>query len=128
MPFCPKCRIEYNEGIENCYDCDEPLVDFLDEPTEENLLDEDSFKDWSQLARFTSQIIAEMVVEGLRQKNIPAVILYGAGHFGITGQMGLSSYRPVGGGYSLMVPKEYASEADIEAEYILGDEWLKARI
>ncbi len=27
--FCPKCRIEYQEGIEECTECHTPLVDEL---------------------------------------------------------------------------------------------------
>ena len=31
MPFCPVCKCEYVEGIENCPDCKVPLVDTLEE-------------------------------------------------------------------------------------------------
>ena len=31
MPFCPKCKSEYKEGIKECVDCKIPLVDFLPE-------------------------------------------------------------------------------------------------
>ena len=30
MPFCPRCRAEYREGIETCSTCDIPLVDSLE--------------------------------------------------------------------------------------------------
>ena len=26
MPFCPRCRCEYNVGVEECVDCHVPLV------------------------------------------------------------------------------------------------------
>jgi hypothetical protein len=26
LPFCPKCRCEYNVGVEECVDCHVPLV------------------------------------------------------------------------------------------------------
>ena len=29
MPFCPKCKCEYVQGIEKCPDCDEELVFML---------------------------------------------------------------------------------------------------
>lgn len=35
MPWCPKCRNEYREGIERCRGCDEPLVDELTPDVEE---------------------------------------------------------------------------------------------
>lgn len=37
MPWCPKCKCEYKEGITECADCKVPLVDefTVDEPVEE---------------------------------------------------------------------------------------------
>jgi hypothetical protein len=129
MPFCPKCRYEYREGIVVCPDCDEKLVASLPEEFERDSLQEDeTHKDWVQLARLNSYEYAQMVYEALRKKHIPAVILSGAGHFGQLGQLGPSSFRPVGGGYSLFVPNAFISEADREGEIILGDGWKKARL
>ncbi len=31
MPFCPKCRYEYNPGTETCPDCNEKLLENLPE-------------------------------------------------------------------------------------------------
>ena len=31
MPWCPKCRNEYVEGMEVCVDCGSPLVESLEE-------------------------------------------------------------------------------------------------
>jgi predicted amidophosphoribosyltransferase len=31
MPYCPKCKAEYQEGIKECADCHVPLVDKLEE-------------------------------------------------------------------------------------------------
>lgn len=39
MPWCPKCRTEYIEGIETCADCHTPLVASLDD---EELSNEDT--------------------------------------------------------------------------------------
>jgi hypothetical protein len=41
MPFCPKCRYEYNPGVTVCPDCDLKLVPKLHEEPEEELIDED---------------------------------------------------------------------------------------
>lgn len=35
MPFCPKCKYEYKQGILECSDCKIPLVDYLKEDEEE---------------------------------------------------------------------------------------------
>lgn len=127
MPFCPKCKYEYNWGVGVCPDCDERLVDKL--PDEKEVADEGvEYKDWIALARLTSQMMAEMVVDSLRSKDIPAVIHSGTGHFGQAGAMGPSSYLSAGFGYTLMVPKEYIDDATQEAKVILGDEWVKATL
>ena len=129
MPFCPKCRYEYNIGVITCPDCDEQLVDQLPVDIEDDsLYDSDKYADWVQLARLTSYEYANMIVEVLHAKEIPAVILSGAGHFGQLGQLGPSSSRPVGGAYSIMVPREFVIDADREAESIMGDDWKKYRM
>ncbi|MBN2227726.1 MAG: hypothetical protein JW763_10215 [candidate division Zixibacteria bacterium] len=127
MPFCPKCRYEYNPDVLVCPDCNEPLVAILppelEEPSPELI---EKYDDWVQMARLTSQPSAAMVMEVFKEKHIPAVLLSGSGHFGITGQMGMSSFRPVNGAYSIIVPREFIVDANHEAEIILGDEWKKA--
>ncbi len=84
--------------------------------------------DWVQLARVGSHEYAEMVAEALKSKDIPVVILSGAGYFGQLGQLGPSSSRPVGGAFSILVPKDYVVDADREGEMILGDDWKKCRL
>ena len=129
MPFCPNCRYEYNPGTSTCPDCDEVLVDVLPPKSDGNFEDNDSkYGDWVKVARLTSQAYAAMINDGLKAKDIPVVILSAAGHFGQTGSMGTSSFFPVGGGYLVLVPEQYIDEANNEAESILGEEWLNARI
>lgn len=41
MPYCPKCRCEYDEGVKTCCDCGSELVDALspeEEPAREAFL------------------------------------------------------------------------------------------
>ncbi len=128
MPYCPNCRYEYQDSVTVCPDCNETLVSDLPAETENDSPDDRKYQDWVQIARLTSPQYAEMIVEGLRARDIPAVIQSGTGHFGITGQMGPSSFRPIGGGYSLMVPREHVAAADREAALILGDEWEKSKL
>ena len=130
MPFCPKCRYEYNPEISVCPDCDESLVASLPEKpkkNEEHLeIDKQGYDNWVKIGNLTSSAFAEMINEGLKSKNIPVVILSGAGYFGQTGQMGISSILPAGGGYLVLVPEEFVEDAHNEAEIILGDQWQKA--
>lgn len=122
MPFCPSCEYEYEAGVTECPDCGVKLVDTL--PAEEEVED----IDWVQLARINSANTAEMVKEALENAEIPVVMRSGAGHFGITGQLGPSSYVPIGGGWSFFVDARRLREADEIAAGILGDEWEKARL
>lgn len=129
MPFCPKCRYEYKPGVYNCPDCGEELVDQL--PVEVTADESDisaGYENWQPLARLTSLQYAEMIVEGLKSKDIPAMMISETGHFGVTGQLGINSFRPIGGGYLILVPLEFAEQADSEAELMLGEDWVKARL
>jgi hypothetical protein len=107
-----------------CPDCGEKLAAKLPEQNVEEKPDQD----WVPLARLTSQQTAEMLRGALEAKGIPAVLHSGTGHFGVTGQMGISSFRPVGGGYVIFVPVVFVEDANCEAEVILGDDWEKLKI
>ncbi len=128
MPYCPKCRYEYNPEISTCPDCDERLVVSLPEKSVDNSeVDNLGYDNWVKIARLTSQAYANMINDGLKSKNIPIVILSSAGHFGQIGQMGASSFFPTSGGFIVLVPEEFVEDANNEAELILGDEWTISR-
>jgi len=122
--FCPQCRYEYRPDITRCTTCDVDLVDIL---PQEDLGTEDVI-DWIQIARLNSQQYAEMFLEILQKKEIPAVIRSGTGYFGITGQLGTSSYAPTGGGYSLYVGSDFLLEVNEEGLAFFGEEWEKLKL
>ena len=124
MPYCPECRYEYKEGVFRCPECDQPLVESLSDMIE----GEESYKDWIALAKLTSLQFAEMLEESLRNSHVPVVILRGTGFFGKTGQMGMTSFQPAGGVYTVMVPREYVGDADAHGQSIMGEDWVKARL
>ncbi len=128
MPFCPKCRYEYESRVSRCPDCDETLVSHLppEEPVEQDLPED--FRDWVQVARLTSNQYAQMLVGAFRSSGIPVVVRGETGHFGMTGQDGISSFLPSGGGYSVYVPEGHVVAADIEGEAILGDVWESSKL
>jgi hypothetical protein len=123
--YCPNCGFEYEDGEVYCHDCGEDLVS--DKPDSING-EEAIYEDWVELARLTSLQSVEMLLEVLRSKDIPSVVRSGAGYFGLTGQFGPSSYRPVGGAFTLLVPQDFVSDADREGTAILGDEWANSKL
>ncbi len=127
MPFCPRCKYEYNSEVSRCPDCDCVLVDEIVENPE--TLAEQTLAEagWEAIGVLTSSVYAEQLVEGLRNAGIPAEVISGSGYFGQMGMMGDSSYSPAGAGYLIMVAAERYVEADELAEVILGEIWVKSR-
>lgn len=129
MPFCPKCRYEYEVGTGLCPDCNVKLVASLADPAdfprgEDGVV----YDNWVALARLSSSEYADMIEEVLRDNHIPVVTICGTGHFGLTGQMGLSSFRPIGGGYTIAVPEDFVADADACGLSVLGEDWEKGRL
>ena len=88
MPFCPKCRYEYVEGVEVCPDCGVALVDELpeEEPPRGKLV---------PIRRFKSRLYAEMVKDVLDREGIPCFISGDdVGILGMSGFTGTDSVWP----------------------------------
>jgi hypothetical protein len=129
MPYCPKCRYEYKQGIIDCPECEVPLVGSLSELADlAGSEDGETYENWVALARLTSPQYVGMLEEVLRDDNIPVVVVRGAGYFEVTGQMGLTSFAPGGGAYTLMVPEEFVADADAHGLSIMGEDWAKSRL
>ena len=141
--FCPNCKYEYLPETLSCPDCDEPLVtqEELDRLAEEKQkldasplleeiqgLDFEENIEWVHIARINSKQMSEMLLEVLHAKGIASVIHSETGYFGITGQIGMSSYQPIGGGYSLFVDSNCLEDVDNEASVLMGDEWEKCKL
>jgi hypothetical protein len=71
MPYCPKCKTEYNTGIEKCSDCDLPLVEELPEESPEETPGEINYK---LLRNLPSRLYAEMLKESLQNSGIYSII------------------------------------------------------
>ena len=80
------------------------------------------------IVTLTSPQLAEMVKEALENEGIEAIIHSTTGHFGQTGQFGISSYRPGVGAYTLLVPASRVEEANGLGESMLGEIWSAGRI
>lgn len=127
MPFCPKCHYEYKDDVQTCPDCNLPLVANLD-AVDREADDPDADRKWVALAKLTSQQHAEMLIEALRAKDIPAVLESDSGFFGMTGQMGPSSFQPVGDGFVIHVDVDKVVEANAAGAAIVGESWEASRL
>ena len=70
MPYCPNCKYEYKENIEECPDCGAKLVDELEELDQET---EEGIK-YVPFRTFPSRLYAEMLKEALENEGIPSII------------------------------------------------------
>lgn len=103
MPFCPKCKSEYVEGIDDCTDCHVLLVDELVEEPPGN----ERGKKFVLLHTFPSMVYAEMVKGALENKGIPCLM---------KSDMLTSAYGSKGGGIvsrvRIFVPEDRLEESD----------------
>ncbi len=68
MPFCPKCRCEYENDVQICADCEVDLVAEL--PPE--IPEEYSEAEWVELCTFPGTLYARMAVDLLNKEGISA--------------------------------------------------------
>ncbi|MBO8130192.1 MAG: DUF2007 domain-containing protein [Candidatus Marinimicrobia bacterium] len=68
MPFCPKCKYEFTEGVKTCPDCGEKLVDTLNE-------DEIVDVKWVPVGTLKSSMYGDMARELLEKNDIPALVV-----------------------------------------------------
>lgn len=61
MPFCPKCRVEYVEGVKSCEECNVDLVATLPQALEESGRDMDLVEVWRTQGEVEAQLIASLL-------------------------------------------------------------------
>jgi hypothetical protein len=108
--YCPKCRTQYIEKVEECFDCKVPLVDEL--PKETPL---EKIK-WVALIPLAGEIYAEMVEEVLQKMDIPNFTKSDWA----TSAFNISSANLVGAKVTIFVPEENRDEAAKLIEELLG--------
>lgn len=68
MPFCPKCRAEYVEGVKSCPDCNVMLVDEL--PPKEKV----EYVDLVELEKVSDEVSGVMMKGILENRGIDVVL------------------------------------------------------
>ncbi|MCK4904474.1 MAG: hypothetical protein KAS35_07255 [Candidatus Marinimicrobia bacterium] len=109
--YCPKCRTQYIENVNECFDCKVPLVDEL--PVETPL---EKIK-WVALTPLAGDIYAEMVEEVLQKMAIPNFTKSDWA----TSAFNISSANLVGAKVTIFVPEENRNEAAKLIEELLGE-------
>ena len=108
--YCPKCRTQYIEKVNKCFDCKIPLVEELPEETPLEKIK------WVALTPLAGEVYAEMVEEVLHDMSIP--------HFTksdwATSAFNISSANLVGAKVTIFVPEENQDEAAKLIEELLG--------
>ena len=74
MSWCPKCKIEFPEGLTECSECGNKLVDKLDELDELEKLDESDKLNLEPVA-YVDEEIAQRLVKLLHFSEIPEAIM-----------------------------------------------------
>lgn len=70
MPWCPKCKYEYREGVKKCSDCNIELVEVL---SEEDYIDENEEKERRE---FLDELKKESYFYAIHTKTFGSDILY----------------------------------------------------
>ncbi len=123
MAFCPKCRYEYEVAVLVCPDCSETLVEKLPSDKTAAVMPDDS---WIIVGGVASGMKSEIAKGSLDSNNIPSVVLsstFGAYGKGMDFRFGLADTH--GSGNVIMVPREYAEEAALILEAVLGDDLIQ---
>jgi len=121
VPFCPRCKYEYSEGVLMCPDCSEKLVDALPASVSSAVQPDDS---WVVVGRVESEVRSEMAKGALDSNNIPSVLLSNLFNAYGKGMDMMWNLSPSGGeGSAILVPREFREEALIILEAVLGDDF-----
>jgi hypothetical protein len=111
MPFCPKCRAEYVEGVETCPDCQVPLVQEL--PPKDDV----DYIELVELQRVPDEVSGVMMKGILENSGISAVLRSAK----IPWHNGIASTWSTYYWGQILVPKE-----DLERSRKIVDEYLKS--
>lgn len=120
MPFCPKCKYVFQNGIVICPDCDEPLEEYTLSGSGAAMVPDDS---WLVVGGVVSHDQTRVAKGSLDSSNIPSMVLPSkfAAFVSENPQPPTDTNAPDEGSL-IMVPREFHDEALAILEAVLGDE------
>lgn len=114
MPYCSKCKEDFEGQLTSCPKCGQ---DFNGDGKEDK---------WVLVAKILDKTSAEFARETLQSYDIPVAIISESGFFGDAG-LNLPSMSGKGlGKYKVYVPGGLIEEAENILEMTLGNNWEKA--
>lgn len=114
MPFCPKCKAEYKEGVQICKDCNEKLVETFDTVSEKS---EAVSIHPIRVAENVGQLDGDSILALLEDSGIPA----------FAKELGSGSYMRLYMGFSIYGKDIYVAEKDIQkAKEIIDGYFVEA--
>lgn len=120
MPFCPKCKYIFQNGIGICPDCDEPLEEYSLTGRGAAMMPDDS---WMVVGGVVSHDQTRVAKGSLDSSNIPSMVL--PSKFAAFGNENPPQPAHAVGadeGSLIMVPREFHDEALAILEAVLGGE------
>ena len=116
MTFCPVCKTEWREPIQECPVCGREL---------EKDNDDTNKSEWIVLGMIEDKMSADFAKETLTSYEIPSVVISKSGFFGNIGLPLNPFYKPGSSLFQISVRSEDAEEAADILSLILGDKWQR---
>ncbi len=125
MPYCANCKYEYRDGLTLCPDCNLPLVEQLPSGSAATSPDQS----WVAVCNIPNDLNSSLARGALESRNIPSIVMsstfkaYGV-EAAYTAQL-LASPKATN---VIMVPREFAEEATLVLEAVLGDDFQQSEV
>ena len=120
MPYCPKCKYVFQNGMGICPDCDEPLVEHSTSGGTAAMVPDDS---WMVVGSIVNHNQTRVAKGSLDSSNIPSMVLSPKfAPFGSESPQQPEKSSGTKEGSLIMVPREFHDEALAILEAVLGDE------
>jgi len=117
MPYCPRCKEDFEGDLTSCPKCG------YDFDAEENGIEKQG---WVMIGKIMDKTSSDYAVETLKSYEIPAAVISESGFFGQAG-LNLPSLTGKGlGQFRVYVPEDKREEAESILDMILGGNWEKA--
>jgi hypothetical protein len=123
VPYCANCKYEYREGVALCPDCDLPLVDKLPSGTAATAPDQS----WVAVCDIPNDFNSSLARGALESRNIPSIVMSSTFKaYGVDAQYTAQLMASPKATNVIMVPREFAEEATLVLEAILGDDFRQS--